>query len=311
MRAATIFLLLLFVTACASTSDLDPLTRDISNLKRESAEARKEIDALKEKTAKAVMEESFLAVRESQAEHTTRLTDIGSGLQELRGRFEESKFYQDKIQKESAAEKDLVKAQIAGMELQLRALKERLTLLEEAFRTKETARVQPDAAAKGETEKQDQPETTVPGDAARQGTDKNADKKDAGDEKTTAYETAYQAFKDKKYKEAREKFEAFMKDSPRHKLAGNAQFWIGEVYYAEKDYESAILAYETLLKKYPDSEKVSGAMLKQGFAFIEIGDNKTGRTILEKLVQKHADSKDAALAKKRLAEIEKKPGRKK
>ncbi|TAN40511.1 MAG: tol-pal system protein YbgF [Nitrospirae bacterium] len=311
MRAATIFLLLLFVTACASTSDLDPLTRDIGNLKRESAEAKKEIDALKEKTAKLVTEESFQAVRESQAELTTRLTDTGSGLQELRGRFEESKFYQDKILKESASEKDLVKAQIAGMELQLRTLKEKMALLEEASRLKDPARGQPEAAVKVDTEKQGQPEAAVPGDAAKQGPDKNGDKKEGSDEKTKAYETAYQAFKDKKYKEAREKFEAFMKDSPKHKLAGNAQFWIGEAYYADKDYESAILAYETLLKKYPDSEKVSGAMLKQGFAFIEIGDNKTGRTILEKLLQRHAESKEAALAKKKLAEIEKKPARKK
>ena len=70
-------------------------------------------------------------------------------------------------------------------------------------------------------------------------------------------------------------------------------------------------SYETLLKKYPDSDKTSGALLKQGSAFLEIGDKKTGKAILDKLIHKYPDSKDAGLAQKKLAEIEKKPGRKK
>lgn len=91
----------------------------------------------------------------------------------------------------------------------------------------------------------------------------------------------------------------------------NAQFWIAETYYNEKDFEGAILAYETLLKKYPNSEKVPGALLKQGFSFIEIGDRKTGKTILEKLRERYPDSKEAGLAKKKIEELEKKASTKK
>ena len=131
------------------------------------------------------------------------------------------------------------------------------------------------------------------------------------DKSTKSYDTALQAFKDKKYKESREKFEAFIKDYPKSELTDNAQFWIAETYYAEKNYEDAILAYETLLKKYPDSKKTSGAMLKQAFAFIEIGDAKTGKIILKKLVEKYPDSKDAELARKKIAELDKKKSKKK
>jgi tol-pal system protein YbgF len=198
--------------------------------------------------------------------------------------------------------------QITGIELQLKAMKDKFASLEDAVKTREPVRTQTDSI-KPETEKPAQ--TPDQAKAEDSSSDKTADKKDNGDDKTKTYDSAYQAFKDKRYKEAREKLEAFIKDSPRHKLSGNAQFWIAETYYAEKDYESAILAYENLLKKYPESEKTTGALLKQGFAFIEIRDNKTGKAILEKLVQKYPESKEAGLARKKLAEIDKKPARKK
>ncbi|MFZ2197353.1 MAG: tetratricopeptide repeat protein, partial [Thermodesulfovibrionales bacterium] len=87
-------------------------------------------------------------------------------------------------------------------------------------------------------------------------------------------------------------------------------FWIAETYYAEKNYEDAILTYEALLKKFPDSKKTSSALLKQAYSFIEIGDAKTGRIILKKLVEKYPDSKDAELARKKLAEMDKKSSKK-
>lgn len=293
---------LLTVASCATNRDMDLLSRDIDNLKRDTLESKKEIDGLKERTTGVVKEESFNALRESQGELNSRISDITSGLQELRGRFDEGRYYQEKLLKDSAAEKDLLRAQISGLETQVRTLRERLALLEEAGKNRAKTE-----AEKSDTEKTAPPEQPKPEDAG----DKDRDAKVAAEDAGRPYDAAYQLFRDKKYKEARGKFEVFLKDSPKHKLAGNAQFWIAETYYVEKDYESAILAYETLLKKYPDTEKTGGALLKQGFAFAEIGDKKTARVILEKLIQKFPDSKDAALAKKKLAEFDRKPARKK
>ncbi len=120
---------------------------------------------------------------------------------------------------------------------------------------------------------------------------------------SSVYEEAYSAFKDRKYKEARQKFDAFIKEFPKGKLADDAQFWIAETYYSEKDFEGAIFAYETLLKKYPNSEKAPAALLKQGFSFIEVGDKKTGKVLLEQLIELYPNSKEAELAKKKLKEI--------
>ncbi|GFP33926.1 hypothetical protein HKBW3S42_02265, partial [Candidatus Hakubella thermalkaliphila] len=101
-----------------------------------------------------------------------------------------------------------------------------------------------------------------------------------------SYGASYAAFKDKKYKEAMEKLEAFLKEFPKDKLAGNAQFWIAQAYYAEGDYVGAIVAYDALLKNYPNSEKVPGALLKQGYSFIKMGDKKAARGILKQLKEK-------------------------
>ncbi len=291
-RVPFVLLLCLFVSACATSGDFDVLQRDINSVRRENVQTRKEVDSLKEKTSGVVKEDSFSAVRENQADINSRLSEVSSNLRQLQGRFEEYKYNMEKTLKDIVAERDIARAQIASVETQLRALKDKLASAEG------TAQRQPEGQ-KAETE---QPKT----EPAVEEQPKETPKEPAND-KTKTYEAAYQAFKDKKYKQAREKFEGFLKEFPKDKLSGNAQFWIAETYYAEKDFESAILAYETVLKKHPESDKTSAALLKQGLSFIEIGDKKTGKTILARLVEKYPNSKEAAVAKKKIAEMEKKP----
>jgi tol-pal system protein YbgF len=110
-------------------------------------------------------------------------------------------------------------------------------------------------------------------------------------------------FKEKRYAEARQKFDTFIREFPKNPLVPNSYYWIGESYYAEKKYEDAILSYETVIKKYSNDNKVKAAMLKQGFAFIELGDKKTGKVILERLIEKYPRSAEAEMAEKKIAEI--------
>ncbi|NJD56752.1 MAG: tol-pal system protein YbgF [Nitrospirae bacterium] len=299
MRRTALFIIALLLPACVSTNDFDRLRSDVRELQRSSSETRKDVDTVKEKTTGVVKEDTLMSIRESQTDILARVNENSRGLQELRGRFDESRYFTEKTFKETASERDLLKSQIAALEAQVKSLKDRLAVLE------------------GQTTSKGQPSET-PG-AAEQATEtakvgaasKDARAETPADSMTAAYDTAYQLFKDKKYKESRTKFEAFIKEYPKSDLADNAQFWVAESYYADKDFESAILSYETLLKKYPNSDKASGGMLKQGFAFIEIGDLKTGRIILHKLIEKYAGSKDAELAKKKIAELEKKSPKKK
>jgi len=294
-------LLLFMLSACVSETDFYRLRSEVDELRRASETAKTEVDNLKETTAGTVKEDSFTAVRESQAEVTSRLSDLSGGLNDLRGRFEENRYFVEKTFKEYTAESDLLRAQINSLESNMKMLKDRMSAIESTSKQNEAVGGQQGPSTQGEgTGPKDESAKPVA----------SQEKKDQ-DERTKAYDTALQVFKDKKYKESRAKFEAFIKDYPKSDLADNAQFWIAETYYAEKNYEDAILAYEALLKKYPDSKKTSSAMLKQASAFIDIGDAKTGKIILKKLVEKYPDSKDAELARKKLTEVDKKKSKKK
>lgn len=302
MKSFLTILLLFMVSACVSETDFYRLRSDVDQLRRESAATKTEVDDLKEKTSGTVKEDSFTAVKESQIEVTSRLNDLSSSLNELRGRFDENRYFVEKALKGQTAESDLVRAQISSLENNMKLLKDRMSAIESAAKhNEEVSGQQGDPINAEETGPRAGP--AAPG--------ASQEKTGTKDDGTKTYDTALQLFKDKKYKESKEKFEVFLKDNPKSDLADNALFWIAETYYAEKNYEDAILAYEALLKKFPDSKKTSSALLKQSFAFIEIGDAKTGKIILKKLVEKYPDSKDAELARKKLAEMDKKSGKKK
>ena len=297
-RVCSLFIVL-FLSACVSSNDFDRVRSDLNELQRSNYEARKEIDSLKEKTAGLVKEDSFAVVKESQADLFSKVNATSSGLQELRGRFDENRYFTEKSLKEFSSEKDLLKAQIAGLETQIKVMKDKLSALENQGRTKEPAQDAGEASPNSADSVKTDPASS------------DARIEQAADSKTKAYDAAYQLFKNKKFKESREGFEAFIREYPKTDLTDNAQFWIAESYYHEKDFESAILSYETLLKKYPDSDKAGSGLLKQGSAFTEIGDAKTGKIIFNKLMEKYPNSKEAEAAKKKIAELDKKPPKKK
>lgn len=102
---------------------------------------------------------------------------------------------------------------------------------------------------------------------------------------------------------AREQFSKFLEQNPKHELAANAHYWIGETHYSEKNYESAILSYQEVIKNYPGKDKVLAAMLKQAMAFNEIKDEKSARFVLKKLIEGFPKSEEAKKAKVMLQEI--------
>ncbi len=284
---------LLLLSGCVSTSDFEAMQNDINQLKRDTFENKKEISEIrkdatqiKEQAAGSVKEDSFNAIRESQASLYSQVAEQSKELQVLSGRFDENKFFIDKTMKDNSIERELLRSQINNLETRVKELNEKLA------KPGETSSLTP--AQKPEAE---------------QGAEKAPELKSEENTPAEAYEAAFNSFKEKKHKEAREKFTRFIKKFPKDGLAGNAHFWIGETYFAEKDFENAILAYETLIKNYPHNEKIPGALLKQGLSFMELGDKKTAKVIFEKIIEKYPDSKEAGTAKKKKAEIDKKPAK--
>jgi tol-pal system protein YbgF len=103
----------------------------------------------------------------------------------------------------------------------------------------------------------------------------------------------------------RQWLQEFLQRYPKHDLAVNAMYWIGEGWYGDKKYENAILQFQDVIQKYGDHPKVAAALLKQGLAFHALGDQKNARVILQKLVDTFPLSEEAKKAKEKLAEWKK------
>lgn len=114
------------------------------------------------------------------------------------------------------------------------------------------------------------------------------------------YARGYKFAVDKKYDEAIDGLASFLSAYPGHKLASNAQYWLGEAYYAKGDFERAILEFDKVVKNYPKAEKAAAALLKEGYSFDNLGSAKEARVLLESVAEKFPNSSEAALAKKRL-----------
>lgn len=98
-------------------------------------------------------------------------------------------------------------------------------------------------------------------------------------------------------------FRGFLANYPQHELAANAQYWLAEALYAQKDFEGASQEFMKVLKQYKDSPKSSGAALKLGYSFYELQQWEYARRTLEDTVRFFPDSSSAKLAEVRLQKM--------
>jgi len=106
-----------------------------------------------------------------------------------------------------------------------------------------------------------------------------------------------------KYDLASQEFNDYLKFYPTTDLAGNAQFYLGEIAYRQGNFQGAIQAYDTVLKQYPGGNKSAAALLKKGYALIELGQRDAGVHELNSLIARYPRSVEAAQARERLRQL--------
>lgn len=99
-------------------------------------------------------------------------------------------------------------------------------------------------------------------------------------------------------------FRTFLEKYPDHELTANAQYWLGEALYAQKDYSGATEEFMVVLKNHKSSPKAPGAALKLGYSFYELKQWDFARRTLEDTIRFFPDSDAAGLAKQRLERID-------
>ena len=114
------------------------------------------------------------------------------------------------------------------------------------------------------------------------------------------YDAAYQDYSSGRYELARTGFQQFVNAYSESELAGNAQFWIGETYFQQKEYSEAAAAYQKVLDKYPHNIKVPAALLKLGLSQAGLGNRTAARSTLRKVIVDYPGTGESQVAKQKL-----------
>ncbi len=119
----------------------------------------------------------------------------------------------------------------------------------------------------------------------------------------TLYQNALRDFTGGRYDLSRQEFSDYMTNFPTNDLASNAQFYLGEIDYAQGNYKAAISAYTKVIAQYPRSFKVAASQLKKAQAEIKLGNKQAGIRDLHEVVRKYPGSDEARQAQARLREL--------
>jgi tol-pal system protein YbgF len=114
------------------------------------------------------------------------------------------------------------------------------------------------------------------------------------------YDTAYSDYTRGRYPMAIQGFQEYLAAYPSTDLSDNAQYWIGECYYAQKKWSDAIAAFDRLGKQWPKSDKAAAGLLKKAYALSEMGSRAESVVQLQYVMHEFPTSEEARLARARL-----------
>jgi tol-pal system protein YbgF len=335
---ALISLGLLSFSGCATQNDLEALQRDTNNntkellaLQRNLYDLNSEIKNLSTKTdtlgkkindlhqemttlgtetktkigfLEKEMETASQPMRRYQADLGARLDKIQMEVQNLMGRFEESKYFAQKTFGETKTLKEAYQGKLDELD-------KRIATLNKSVEEWENKIAAESKAAKGEAETGAEKSPAVPtppaqgapttGQVPSQKAEPEGKKVIASPDE--AYKKAYEQFTKGNVEGAKADFKRFLEVYPKSKYAENAHYWLGECYFAEKKYEEAILEFDEVIKKYPKGNKAPDALFRQGIAFLEMKDTINAKLILKEVIKRFPKSDQAKRARKKMQEI--------
>ena len=95
-------------------------------------------------------------------------------------------------------------------------------------------------------------------------------------------------------------FREYVQRAPGSSLADNAQYGVGECFFAQSRFDSAAVEYARVPARYPDGDRVPAALYKLALSQDKLGRAADSKKTLEDLVQRFPLSGEAQLARERL-----------
>jgi len=98
---------------------------------------------------------------------------------------------------------------------------------------------------------------------------------------------------------ARAGFRKLLDDHPRHPLAGDAWFFLGES-WADANPDSAAAAYEEVVRSHPNSRRAPTALYRLGLIAERRGDRRAAEVYYSRVIAGYPRSEEAQLARTKL-----------
>ena len=114
------------------------------------------------------------------------------------------------------------------------------------------------------------------------------------------YDTAWADYTTGQWALAIQGFEAYIETFPRSELTDNAQFYIGQTYFADGRFEDAAVAFDHVLANYPEGDAVPEASYKLGETLNRLGEADRAKATFVFVVENYPGSTMAILAQQSL-----------
>ncbi|HKW88838.1 MAG TPA: tol-pal system protein YbgF [Candidatus Acidoferrales bacterium] len=119
----------------------------------------------------------------------------------------------------------------------------------------------------------------------------------------TLYNNAVRDYNSRHYDMAHQELSDYLKNFPDGPLAANAQFYLGELAYAQHQYSAAIDAYDKVIVTYRHSPRVAPAMLEKGRAYVQLGKRTSAKSEFRELIRMFPGTDEAKAAQTELRRI--------
>ena len=114
------------------------------------------------------------------------------------------------------------------------------------------------------------------------------------------YDTAYADYTTGQWALSIQGFEAYISTFPRSDLSDDAQFFVGQNYYADGSFQDAADAFERVVLNYPNGDVVAEALYKRGLALERLEEPDSAQEVFELVVENYPDNNMSNLAQQAL-----------
>lgn len=204
------------------------------------------------------------------------------------------------VQANSGARLDTMSTQVQGLSDNLEEIKSRLGKLNQQLVDLQSAVQSIDSKMSGSSPANAAPSAAPTGGAAPAPAGAGNSPAPSAD---MLYSNGLRDITSGKYDLARQEFQDYLKFYGETDLASNAQFYLGEIAYTQKQYQDAVEEYDKVLTVYPKSFKLAPARFKKGMALIELGQKTSGVRELREVVRRYPGTEEERRARAKLKEL--------